>query len=64
MLNENHFLTSFKGRYSVANWQRMTIKHLSVDLVNDNLYSKFGKILCIHSQDMERKPNSDVNQGP
>ena len=28
-----------------------------VDPVNDNVYTKFGLILFIHSQDIERKPN-------
>ena len=35
-----------------------------VDLVNGNMYIKFGYILFFYSQDMERKPNSDINQGP
>ena len=35
-----------------------------VDLVNGNIYvQKFGYILSIHSQDVEQKPNSDVDQG-
>ena len=28
------------------------------------MYTNFGYILSIHSQDMERNPNSDVNQEP
>ena len=35
-----------------------------LDLVNDDLHTKFGQILSICSQDIERKRNSDVNQGP
>ena len=57
-------LTSIKARNSVANSRKMTIYNLNVDLVNDNVYTKFGKILFIHSQDIEQKLNSDVNQGP
>ena len=34
------------------------------DLVNDNVFTKFGLILSIRSQDIEQKPNSDINQGP
>ena len=34
-----------------------------VDLLNDNLYTKFGKF-CPFIQDIEQKPNSDINQGP
>ena len=36
----------------------------NIDLVNDNVYTKFGLNLSIRSQDIEQKPNSDVNQGP
>ena len=36
----------------------------SVDLVNDNVYTKFCLNLSIRSQDIEQKPNSDVNRGP
>ena len=55
---------SIKGRNSVANLRKMTIYNTNVDLVNDNVYTKFGQILFIHSQDIEQKLNSDVNQGP
>ena len=34
----------------------------NVDLVSDNEYTKFGQILSIHSQDIEQKPYSDINQ--
>ena len=35
-----------------------------LDLVNMSAYIKFGKILSICSQDIERKQNSGINQGP
>ena len=35
-----------------------------LDIVNINSYIKFGEILSICSQDIERKQNSGVNQGP
>ena len=34
-----------------------------VDLVNDDGYTKFGLILSIRSQDVEKNRNSDINQG-
>ena len=34
------------------------------DLVNMNAYIKFGKILSICSQDIERKQNFGINQEP
>ena len=40
------------------------IYNTNIDLVNDNVFTKFGLILSIRSQDIEQKPNSDVNQGP
>ena len=57
-------LTSIKGRNSVANLRKTKIYNTNVELVNDNVYTKFGLNLSIRSQDMEQKPNSDVNQGP
>ena len=35
-----------------------------VDLINDNVYTKFGLNRTIRYQDIEQKLNSDVNQGP
>ena len=34
------------------------------DLVNMNAYIKFGEILSICSQDIERKQNFGINKGP
>ena len=63
-LSKNQILTSIKGRNSVANLRKTNIYNTNVDLVNDNVFTKFGLILSIRSQDIEQKPNSDVNQGP
>ena len=41
----------------------MMIYNPNIDLVNDNVYTKFGLNKSIRSQDIERKLNSDVNQG-
>ena len=66
ILSKNRILTSIKGSNSVANLQKTTTKiyNTNIDLVNDNVSTKFGLILSISSQDIEQKPNSDVNQGP
>ena len=64
VLSKNQILTSIKGRKSVANLQKTKIYNTNVDLVNDNVYTKFGLNLFIRSQDIEQKPNSDLNQGP
>ena len=55
---------SVKGRNSVRISQKLTGNNPKLDLVNVDVHTKFGQILSIHSQDIERKPNSDVNQGP
>ena len=44
---------SIKGCNSVANLQKTTICFTNVDLVNDDVYTKFGLILSIRSQDIE-----------
>ena len=62
--SKNLILESIKGRNSVANLQKTTIYDTNVDLVNDDVYTKFGHILSIRSQDIVYKPNSDINQGP
>ena len=36
----------------------------NLDLVNINAYAKFGQIPSIHSQVIEQKQISDINQGP
>ena len=65
-LSKNQILTSIKGRNSVANLRKKkkTIYNTNVDLANDNVFTKIGLILSIRSQDIQQKPNSDVNQGP
>ena len=55
---------SIKGRKSVKILQNITGDNLKLDLVNVYVHTKFGQILSILSQDIERKQNSDVNQGP
>ena len=63
-LSKNQILTSIKGRNSVAKLQKTKIYNTNVDLVNDNVLTKFGLILSIRSQDIEQNPNFYVNQGP
>ena len=64
ILRINQILKSIKGSNSVANLQKTKIYNTNIDLVNDNVFTKFGLILSIRSQDIEQKPNSDVNQRP
>ena len=64
ILSKNQILISIKGRNSVANLQKTMTYKTNVDLVNDNVYTKFGLNRSIRFQDIEQKLNSDVNQGP
>ena len=50
---ENQILVSIKGRNSVAKLRSTTIYDTNIDLVNDDVYTKFGLILSIRSQDIE-----------
>ena len=64
ILSRNEILTSIKGHNSVKILRKMTGNNPKLDLVNDDVHTKFGRILSIRSQDIERKRNSYVNQGP
>ena len=64
ILSENQILTSIKGSNSVANLRKTKIYNTNLDLVTGNVYTDFGLILSIRSQDIEPNPNFDVNQGP
>ena len=50
--SKNQILESIKGRNSVANLRKTMIYYTKVDLVNDDVYTKFGLILSISSQDI------------
>ena len=64
ILSKNQILTSIKGSNSVANLQKTKIYNSNIDLVNGNVYTKFGLNRSIRFKDTEQKLNSDVNQGP
>ena len=64
ILSKNQILTSIKGRNSVANLRKTMIYNTNIDLVNDNVYTKFNLNRSISFRDIEQKLNSDVNQGP
>ena len=64
ILSKNQILILIKRRNSVANLRKTMIYNTNFDLVNDNVYTKFGLNRSIRFQDIEQKLNSDVNQGP
>ena len=59
ILSKNQILTSIKNGNSVANLRKTMIYNTNIDLVNDNVYTKFGLNLSIRFQDIEQKLNSD-----
>ena len=52
ILIKNQILTSIKGRNSVANLGKTNIYNTDIDLVNDNVHTKFGLNHPIRSQDI------------
>ena len=64
IFSKNQIRTSIKGRNSVANLRETKIYNTNLDLVTDSVYTNFGLILSIRSQDIEQESNFDVNQGP
>ena len=63
ILSGNEILTSVKGHNSVANLRNLPLYNTNLDIINVNVYTKFGYILSIGSQDIEQKRNSDINKG-
>ena len=55
ILSGNEVLTSIKGRNSVVIFRNLTFYNPNLDTITVNVYTKFGLILSICSQDIERK---------
>ena len=55
--SKNQILALIKGRNSVANLRYTIIYNTNIDLVNDDVYTKFGLVLSIRSQDIEKNQN-------
>ena len=53
LLSKIKILARIKGHNSVANMRKTTIYNNDVDIVNDDVYTKFGLILSIHSKNIE-----------
>ena len=64
IFSKNQILTLINGRNSVENLRKTKIYNTNLDVVTDSVYTNFGLILSIRSQDIEQKPTFDVNQGP
>ena len=55
ILRGNQILSSIKGHNSVKTLRKMAGNNPKLDLVNDDVHTKFGRILSIRSQDIEQK---------
>ena len=64
ILSGNEILISIKGCNSVTNLRNLTLYNRNLDIIYVNVYTKFGYILFIGSQDIDWKRNSNINQGP
>ena len=51
--SKNLIFESIKGLNSVANLRKISIYFTNFEFVNDDVYTKFGLILSIRSQDIE-----------
>ena len=60
----NEILTSFKGHNSLLNQRKLMLNDNKLDVVNTNAYATFCQNQLLHSQDIQRKRNIYVNQGP
>ena len=58
-MSGKEILTSIKGRNSIKILRKMTGNNPKLDLVNVDVHTKFGQILPICSQDIERKRNAN-----
>ena len=64
LLSGIYILTSIKSCYSIKILRKVTGNIAKLDHVNVDVHIKSGQILSICSRDIERKQNSDLNQGP
>ena len=53
-MSKNRILTSIKGCNSASNLRKMTLYNPNLDLININVYTKFGLIFFILCQDIEQ----------
>ena len=51
--SKNQILELIKGHNSFVNLRKTVIYNTNIDLVNDIVYTKFGLIMSIRSQDIE-----------
>ena len=60
---QTNFWCKLRAVTLLQNLWKIMFYNSNVDFVHDDVYTKFGKILSIYSQDIEHKPISDVNRG-
>ena len=53
-MSKKQILTSIKGRNSLANLRKTTIYNTKVDIVDDNVFTKFGLSRSVRFQDMDK----------
>ena len=63
ILSDTEIPTSIKGHNSVIYFRKLMRNSPNLDVYSINAYAKFDQIPSTISQNIERKPNSDINQG-
>ena len=63
-LSENLTIAPLLSFFACRVKKTMTGNYYKLDLVNNDAQTKFGLIMSIRSQDIERKQNSDLNKWP
>ena len=62
-MSKNRILTSKKGCNSATNFLKMRVYNHNLDLINVNVYTKFGLILFILCQDIEQNEIRTSTEG-
>ena len=63
LLSGNKILTLIKGHNSIIHLRKLLCNNPNLDLVNINVYPKFGQIPSICSKAIQQKQNSDKTHG-
>ena len=64
VLSGNEILAQIQDHNSLQMSEKITCNNSKLDPVNMNAHIKFGENMSVSSEDIERKQNFDLYQGP